>query len=84
MQPVTARRGKRISETLYKDIENIIKKYLRKYITSEGGEDLFDQKLTNCDIDYDLYRCSDCTKSLCLEIKKKLLFSRNYTILSKH
>ena len=26
--------------------------------------------MTNCDIDYDQYRCSDCTKSLCLEIFK--------------
>ena len=29
------------------------------------------QKLSNCEIDYDLYCCSDCTKSFCLEIKKK-------------
>ena len=50
------RRGKWISETLYRDIENIIKHYSRKYITSEDGEDLLNQKLTNCEIDYDLYR----------------------------
>ena len=39
-------------------------------MTSEGGEYLLNQKWTNCQIDYDQYRCSDCTKSLCLEIKK--------------
>ena len=55
LHPLTARRGKWISETLYRDIENIIQNYLRKYITLEGGEDLLNQKLTNCDIDYDLY-----------------------------
>ena len=63
--PLTARRGKQISETFYRDIENIIKNDSQKYITSEGGEDLLNQKSTNCDIDYDLYRCSDCTKLLC-------------------
>ena len=43
-----------------------------KYITSEGGEDLSNQKLTNCEIEYDWFCCSDCTKSLCLEIKNKM------------
>ena len=81
---LTARRGKLISETLYRDIENIIKKYSQKYITSEGREDLLNQKLTSYEIDYDLYRCSDCTKLLCLEIKKKKLLWINYIILSKH
>ena len=71
LQPLTARRGKCISETLYRDIETIIKNDSRKCITSEGGEYLLNQKLTNCEIDYDIYCCSDCTKSLCLEIKKK-------------
>ena len=28
--------------------------------------------MTNCDIDYDQFCCSDCTKSLCLEIKRKM------------
>ena len=46
-------RGKWISETLYRDIENIIKNDSRKQITSEGGEDLLNHKLTNFDIDYD-------------------------------
>ena len=41
------------------------------YITSESGEVLLNQILTNCEIDYDQYRCSYCTKSLCLDIKKE-------------
>ena len=28
--------------------------------------------MTNCEIDYDLFCCSDCTKSLCSEIKNKM------------
>ena len=71
LHPLTARRGKWISETLYREIQTIIKNDSLKCITSEGGEDLLNQKLTNCGIDYDLYRSSDCTKSLCLDIKKK-------------
>ena len=39
--------------------------------TSVGGGDLLNHKLTNCEIDCDMYRCSDCTKLLCLEIKNK-------------
>ena len=39
---------------------------------SEGGEDLSNQKWTNCEIEYDQFCCSDCTKSLCLEIKNKM------------
>ena len=27
--------------------------------------------MTNCEIDYDQFCCSDCTKSLCLDIIKK-------------
>ena len=71
MHPLTARRGKWISETIYREIENIIQHDSQKYIASEGGEDLSIQKLTNCEIDYDLFCCSDYNKSLCLEIKKK-------------
>ena len=59
---LTARRGKWIPETMYSDIENIIKNDSQKYISSEGIEDLLNQKLTNSEIDYDLFRCSDCTK----------------------
>ena len=84
LQPLTARRGKRISETLYREIATIIKNDLSKCITSEGGEYLLHQKITNCDIDYDQYHCSDCTKSLCLEIKNKKYLCMNCIILSKH
>ena len=62
LHPLTARRGKWIPETMYSDIENIIKNDSQKYISSEGIEDLLNQKLTNSEIDYDLFRCSDCTK----------------------
>ena len=71
LHPLKARRGKWISETIYRDIENIIKNDSQKYITSEGGEDLLNHKLTHCGIDYDVFPCSDCTKLLCLEVKKK-------------
>ena len=71
LHPLTARRGKWISETLYREIIIITKNDSPNCITPEGGEDLLHQKLTNCKIDYDQYRCSDCTKSLCLEIKNK-------------
>ena len=57
---------------MYRDIEKIIQNDSQKYITSEGGEDLSNQKLTNCDIEYDQFCCSDCNKSLCLEIKNKM------------
>ena len=57
---------------MYRYIENIIQHDLQKYITSEGGEDLSNQKLTHCEIVYDLFCCSYCNKSLCLEIKKKI------------
>ena len=84
LHPLINRREKLISETLYKDIETIIKNGSRKCITSEGGEDLLNQKLTNCDIDYDLYRFSDCTKSLYLEIEKKQVLCQIDIILSKY
>ena len=29
--------------------------------------------MTNCEIEYDQFCYSDCTKSLCLEIKKKII-----------
>ena len=41
---------------MYRDIEDIIKNDSQNYITSEGGEDLLNQKLTNFEIDYDLFR----------------------------
>ena len=44
LHPLTARRGKWISETFHIDIENVIKNDSQKYITSEGGEDLLNRK----------------------------------------
>ena len=55
LYPLSDRRGKWISETMYREIENIIQNNSQKYITSEYGEDLSNQKWTNCDIDYDLF-----------------------------
>ena len=71
LHPLTARRGKWISETLYREIKTIIKNDSPKCITSEGVEDLLHQKLTNCKINYDQYHCSDCSQSFCLDIKDK-------------
>ena len=82
MHPLTAIIRKWIPITLYREIETIIKNDSRKCITSEGGEDLLNQNVNNGEIDYDHYRCSDCTKSLCLEIKNKKVLWRNYIILS--
>ena len=47
---------------MYRDIEKIIQHDSYKYITSEGGENLSNQKLTHCDIEYDQFCCSYCTK----------------------
>ena len=57
---------------MYRDIEKIIHYDSQKYITSEGGDNLSNQKFTNCDIEYDQFCCSDCTESLCLDIKNKM------------
>ena len=64
LHSLTARREKWISETLYREIATIIKKDSPNCITPEGGEDLLHQELTNYEIDYDQYRCSDCSQSL--------------------
>ena len=58
---LTDRKEKWISETMYRDIERIIQHDSHKYITSEGGNNLSNQKLTNCEIEYDHFCCSDCT-----------------------
>ena len=52
MHPLTARRIEWISEAIYRDIENIIQHNSHKYITTEGGDGLSNQKLTKCDIEY--------------------------------
>ena len=72
LHPLTDRRGKWTPETLYREIASIVKKDSPNCGTPEGGEDLLHQELTNCDIDYDQYHCSDCSQLLCLEIKNKI------------
>ena len=57
LHPLTGRRGKLISETMYRDIEKIIQHDSQKYIISEGVEDLSNQKLTSCEIEYDQFCC---------------------------
>ena len=58
---------------MYRYIEkNKIQQDSHKYITSEGRDGLSTHKLTNCGVEYDLYCCSDCTKSLCLDNKMKI------------
>ena len=57
---------------MYRYIEKIIQNDSQKHITSGGGEDLSNQKWTNFEIDYDQFCCLDCTKSLCLEFKRKM------------
>ena len=59
---------------MYRDIEEIVQHDSQKYITSEGGDNLSNQTFTNCEIEYDQFFCSGCTKSLCLEIKNKMVF----------
>ena len=44
LYPLTARRGKRITRKMYRDIENIIHNDSQKYINLGGGEDLSNQK----------------------------------------
>ena len=56
---------------MYREIASIVKNDSLNCGTTEGGEDLLHQELTNCDIDYDQYYCSDCSQSLCFEIKNK-------------
>ena len=62
LHPLKSRRGKLILETMNGDIETIIQHDSHKYITSEERDVLSTKKWTNCDIEYDLYCCSDCTK----------------------
>ena len=62
LHPLTSRRGKWISETLYREIASIVKNDSSNCITPEGGEYVLHQELTNCEIDYDQYHCSDCSQ----------------------
>ena len=47
---------------MYRYIEKIIEHDSQKYRTSEGGDDLSNQKMINCEIEYDQFCCSDFTK----------------------
>ena len=71
LHPLTARIGKWIPETLYREIASIVKNDSPNCGTPEGGEDLLHQELTDFEIDHDQYHRSDCSQSLCLEIKNK-------------
>ena len=57
---------------MYRDIERIIQRDPKQYITSEGGDNISNKKLTYSEIEYYKFFCSDCTKSVCLEIKNKM------------
>ena len=59
LDPLTSRRGKWIPETLYREIEKIVKNDSPKCGTQEGEETLVHQEFTNCKIDYDQYHCYD-------------------------
>ena len=71
LHALTDRRGKWISETLYRQITSIVNNDSPNCITPEDGEDLLHQKWTNFKIDYDQYHCSGFSQSLCLEIENK-------------
>ena len=49
---------------MYRDIEQIIQHDSQKNTTSEGGDNLSNQKWTNCGIEYGQFCCSYYTKSL--------------------
>ena len=84
LHPLTAIRGKWIPETMYRDIEKNIQHDSQEYITSECGQNLSIQKVTNCENEYDRFCCSDCTKLLSLEIKKKMSALDKLYNLVKH
>ena len=54
-----------------------------KYITTEGIEGLSTKKLNNCKLEYNIYWCSDCTKSLCLDINNKITIIKKLYVLVK-
>ena len=82
MYPLIARIVKWITETMHKDIENIVQHDSQKYITSEGEEDLSNQKWNNCEIEYDQFCWLDCNKSLCLDNTNKMsAFEKLYNIV---
>ena len=49
----------------------------------KGGDNLSNQKWSNCEIEYDQFCCSCCTKSLGLKIKKKMIvFKKLYNLVN--
>ena len=72
LHPLTSIKGKFISETIYRYFEGIIQQDSHRYITWKENEGLKNHKSTNYEIEYDLFCCQDCTKWLCLYIKKKM------------
>ena len=56
---------------------------VKKHLQTFPWEDLSYQKLTNCEIKYDQSCFSDCTKSLCLDIKNKISVIEEIYILVK-
>ena len=57
---------------MYRDIEKLFSMTHRNTSLRKGGDNLSNQKLTNCDIEYDQFSCLYYTKSLCLVVKKKM------------
>ena len=55
---------------MYGDNENIVQQESHKYTTPEVNEGLLTQKLTNCEMEYDLFCCQDFTKPLWLDFRK--------------
>ena len=55
---------------MYGDNENIVQQESHKYTTPEVNEGLLTQKLKNCEMEYDLFCCQDCTKPLWLNFRK--------------
>ena len=47
---------------MYRDIEKMIQHDSKKNITSEGGDDLSNNKWNNSEIEYDQFCCLYCTK----------------------
>ena len=43
-----------------------------RYINPDANEGLPTQKLTNCEIRYDMFSCQDCNKYVCLFIQNKI------------
>ena len=63
---------------MYRDIE---KSFIMIH-RNEGGDELSNHRQTNCEIEYYQFCCPDCTKSLCLDIEKKMsVFGKLYNLV---